>query len=219
MIFLAILSSPTMHLKQKLYNFIVVCVQWQSILFCSNLFHGDTGINLLHPNLLEAELCLAHTHPHQAAAHVGVGDGEVGLRDSLLEDEVDDSLQTLLGVDGELGHLLHQWLEHLRRQFVQHAPHAFEQLLRLQELGFVLDGAGAGVDAAAALHRRLPGLLCFIQLHVFSEGNARDDLPRLLPALALTWTTRTAQTGRLGRQGKIIFNKINYIYLYIQFYL
>lgn len=69
-------------------------------------------------NLLKAELRLAHTHPQQAAAHVGVGDGEVGLRDGLLEDEVDDSLQTLLGVDGELGHLLHQRLEHLRRQFV-----------------------------------------------------------------------------------------------------
>ncbi len=74
---------------------------------------------------------LAHTHRHKTAAHVGVGDREVGLRNGLLEDELDHSFQALLCVDGQFCHLLHQRLERLRRQVVQHSLHASEQLLRL----------------------------------------------------------------------------------------
>lgn len=150
----------------------------------------------------------SHTHPHKATAHVGVGDREVGLWDGLLKDEVDNSFQALFRVNGQFSHLLHERLEHLRRQFVQHAADALEQLLRFYEVGVIF------VDAtwhAAALHWRFPGLLCFIQLDVFRQGNARNDLPRLLPALTLTWTSRAAQTGRLMRQRKY--------YLFIYYFL
>lgn len=58
------------------------------------------------------------THPHKAAAHVGISDGEVGFRNGFFEDEVNDTFESLLGVDGQLRDLFHELLEHLRRQFV-----------------------------------------------------------------------------------------------------
>ena len=70
------------------------------------------------------------TYRRQAAAHVGVGHGEAGLVDGLLEDEVDDALEALLRVDGQLAHLLHQLVEHLRGQLVQDAAHLTEEVLR-----------------------------------------------------------------------------------------
>ena len=71
----------------------------------------------------------------EAAAHVAVGNWEAGLIDGLLEDEVDDALETLLCVDGELRHLLHQLVEHLRRQLVQDAAHLTEEVLKNTEIG------------------------------------------------------------------------------------
>lgn len=71
----------------------------------------------------------SNTHPHKATAHVGIGNREVWLGDGLLEDEVNDALEALLCVNGQLCDLLHQLLEHLWRQFVQNATHPPEQIL------------------------------------------------------------------------------------------
>lgn len=68
-------------------------------------------------------------HRGQAAAHVPVGHGEAGLVDGLLEDQVDDPFEPLLCVDGQVGHLLHQLVEFLRRQLVQDATYLPEELL------------------------------------------------------------------------------------------
>lgn len=111
------------------------------------------------------------THPHKAAAHVGVRDREVGFRNGFFEYEVDDPFESLLCVDGQLGDLLHELLEHLRRQFVQDAAHSPEQLLGLHHFGVVV--------VAAGFLRRLPGFLGFVQLHVVAQRHAGDDLARL----------------------------------------
>lgn len=68
-------------------------------------------------------------HRDEAAAHVSVGHREAGLVDGLLKDQVDDAFESLLGVDGQVRHLLHQLAELLRRQLVQDAAHLPEELL------------------------------------------------------------------------------------------
>lgn len=70
------------------------------------------------------------TYRGEAAAHVGVRHREAGLVDGLLEDQVDDALQPLLRVDGQVRHLLHQLVELLRRQLVEDAADLPEELLR-----------------------------------------------------------------------------------------
>ena len=62
-------------------------------------------------------------------AHVSVGNREVWLRDGFLEDKVNDTLESLLRVDGQLHHLLHQLLEHLGCQLVEDAADAAKQFL------------------------------------------------------------------------------------------
>lgn len=66
----------------------------------------------------------------EAAAHVSIGDGEAGLVDGLLKDQVDDPFEPLFCVDGQVRHLLHQLVEFLRRQLVQDAAYLPEQLLK-----------------------------------------------------------------------------------------
>jgi len=74
-------------------------------------------------------MTIARRYRGEAAAHVAVGDGEAGLVDGLLEHQVDDALQPLLRVDGQVRHLLHQLVEHLGRQLVEDAAHLPEQIL------------------------------------------------------------------------------------------
>lgn len=129
------------------------------------------------------ELKIRKAYPHKAAAHVGVSNGEVGFRNGFFEDEVDDSFESLLCVDGQLRDLLHELLKHLRRQFVQDATHSLKQLLGLERFGVVLVAAGL-------LYRRLPGLLGLVQLYVVVQRHAGDDLAWLfaLTLLRPSWT-------------------------------
>ena len=97
---------------------------------------GDTGRDLRRDDKREERhrhtgetKTPAAAYRGQTAAHVAIGDGEAGLVDGLLEDQVDDALQPLLCVDGQVGHLLHQLVEHLGGELVEDAPHLPAQLL------------------------------------------------------------------------------------------
>lgn len=70
------------------------------------------------------------THRGQTAAHVAIGHREAGFIDGFLKDQVYDPFEPLLCVDGEIGHLLHQLIEHLWRQFVEDTAYFFEKLLQ-----------------------------------------------------------------------------------------
>ncbi len=80
----------------------------------------------------QANIQMNVTHPHKAAAHVGISYREVGFGDGFLEDEVNDTLEPLFCVYGELRHLLHQLLEHLWRELAKDAAYTAEQLLRFR---------------------------------------------------------------------------------------
>ena len=69
------------------------------------------------------------SYRYKASAHVGVRHREARFIDSLLEDQVDDSFQSLFCVYRQVCHLLHELVEHLGRQLVQDAPYLAEQLL------------------------------------------------------------------------------------------
>lgn len=82
----------------------------------------------------------------EAAAHVSVGHGEVGLVNGLLKDQVNDAFEPFLRVDGQVCHLLHQLVKLLRSQLVQDATDLSEELLgRIKEAvnDFVLLGLTA----------------------------------------------------------------------------
>lgn len=141
------------------------------------------------------------THPHKAAAHVGVSDREAGFGNGFFEDEVDDSFESLLSVYAQLGNLLHELLEHLRRQFVQDAAHSPEQILGLHHFRVVL-------VATILLHPRLPGFLSFVQLHVVAQRHAGDDLAWLFTLTLL----RTTRPWKLGDQKRKIRKRSTVLY-------
>jgi len=142
-----------------------------------------------------------YTHPNEAAAQVGVGHREVGLGDGLLEGEVDDALQPLLGVDGELRHLLHELLELLRGQLVEDAADALEQLLGLGALRVAVLGLLGGAAADGLLGRGLPGLLRLVQLDVLAQRHGGDELAQLF-ARHLLRAPRAADAHARGLQAR-----------------
>ena len=66
----------------------------------------------------------------EAAAHVPVGHREAELVGGFFKHQVNDSIEPLLRVDGQVRHLLHQLVELLRRQLVQDTADLLEQVLR-----------------------------------------------------------------------------------------
>lgn len=108
-------------------------------------------------------------YPCKAAAHVGVGHREAGLQDGLLEDQVNGSLQPLLCVYAQLLHLLHQVLKLLRGQLVEDAAEILQDLLSLGMLMTFFVALFCASPTRRLLHRRLPGLLCLVELHVVAE--------------------------------------------------
>ena len=66
----------------------------------------------------------------EAETHVPVGHREAGLVDGFFKHQVNDSIEPLLRVDGQVHHLLHQLFELLRCQLVQDTADLLEQVLR-----------------------------------------------------------------------------------------
>lgn len=129
-------------------------------------------------------------YPCKAAAHVGIGDREAGLQDGLLKDQVNGSLQPVLCVYGQLLHLLHQVLELLRGQLVEDAAEILQDLVSLELIAILLVGLLCTSPTRWLLHRRLPGLLSLVELHVVAERHAADDdFPGFFPLalLGATW--------------------------------
>lgn len=115
------------------------------------------------------------THPHKAAAHVGISYREVGFGDGFLKDEVNDTLEPFFCVYAELRHLLHQLLEHLWRELVKDAAHTAEQLLcfcSLSVIFFLLYPTASGL----LLDRRCPSVLSLVEFHIVFNRHAGDDL-------------------------------------------
>lgn len=79
------------------------------------------------------------THRGQTAAHIAIGHREAGFIDGFLKDQVYDTLEPLLRVNGEVSHLLHQLAEHLWRQFVENTTYFSEKLLQKTLMNILLN--------------------------------------------------------------------------------